>query len=306
MKTNRFARFARAVFIFRHFADVLVLSTTWNGLFCSCMDDVSIWWQMFNFVFSCLKRCFQFNSRIVRTIRFASVMTLNNWETIAERRSYIFRWRSRCRRRRVWLSSLICKDNVDPTARMPRENFQSLHDYQFHVVWFVKCLLTNQISRRRLSITPGLQSHHLRKRETFLRFLQKSQQKKLYSYPINQSYQEIIRSFSSATNADVYNSLKPRSRMRWNPSPQRIPWKCYKWSKKPTKATSLLHPQKRTVICYDPVHLRTTRPQNLSQGRLPVHVAEKSYTLRRALFDFTTERKCPTADCAQSRTQIYA
>ena len=32
------------------FADVLVLSTTWNDLFCSCVDDVSIWWQMVNFV----------------------------------------------------------------------------------------------------------------------------------------------------------------------------------------------------------------------------------------------------------------
>ena len=73
-KNNTFARFARAFFIFWHFADVLVLSTTWNDLFCSCVDDVSIWWQMFNFVFLSLKRWFQLNSRIVRTY-FASVMT---------------------------------------------------------------------------------------------------------------------------------------------------------------------------------------------------------------------------------------
>ena len=47
-----FARFARAFFIFWHFEDVLVLSMTWNDLFCSCVDDVSIWWQIFNFVLS--------------------------------------------------------------------------------------------------------------------------------------------------------------------------------------------------------------------------------------------------------------
>ena len=31
-----------------HFSSyVLVLSMTWNDPFCSCVDDVSIWWQMF-------------------------------------------------------------------------------------------------------------------------------------------------------------------------------------------------------------------------------------------------------------------
>ena len=106
MKNRIFARFARAFFIFWHFVDVLVLSTTWNDLFCSCVDDVSIWWQMFNFVFLCPKRWFQFNSRVVRT-HFSSIMTLNNWKTIAETRSHIFRWRSRFCRRRVCLSSLM-------------------------------------------------------------------------------------------------------------------------------------------------------------------------------------------------------
>mgnify|MGYP007058650676 CR=1 FL=1 len=42
--------------------DVLVLFTTWNG--CSCVGDVSMWWQMFSFVFLSLRRWFQFNSRI--------------------------------------------------------------------------------------------------------------------------------------------------------------------------------------------------------------------------------------------------
>ena len=38
-------------------------------------------------------------------------MTLNNWKMIAETRSYIFRWHSRFRRRRVCLSSLIRSGN---------------------------------------------------------------------------------------------------------------------------------------------------------------------------------------------------
>ena len=73
---------------------------TWNDLFRSCVDDVTISWQMFNFVFLCPKRWFQFNSRIVR-IDFSSKMTLNNWKMIAETRSYIFRWRIHFRGRRV-------------------------------------------------------------------------------------------------------------------------------------------------------------------------------------------------------------
>ena len=59
---------------------------------------------MFNFVFLCPKRWFQFNSRIVRT---TSIMTLNNWKMIAETRSYIFRWRSHFRRRSACLRSLL-------------------------------------------------------------------------------------------------------------------------------------------------------------------------------------------------------
>ena len=89
-----------------HLVDVLDLSTTWNDQFCSCVDDVSIWWQMFNFVFLCPKRWFQFNSRIIRT-QFSIVMILNNWEISAETQSFIFRWRSCFSRRRVCLSSLL-------------------------------------------------------------------------------------------------------------------------------------------------------------------------------------------------------
>ena len=104
MKNSIFARIARALFIFWHFEDVLVLSMTWNDLFCICMDDVSIWWQI-QFCLPTSEALFPVNSRIVRT-HFAIVITLNNWETIAETRSYIFRWRSHCGRSPVFLSSL--------------------------------------------------------------------------------------------------------------------------------------------------------------------------------------------------------
>ena len=110
IKNRIFARFARAFFSFWHFEDVLVLPTTSNDLFCSCLDDVSIRWQMFNFLL-CPKRWFQFNSRIVRT-HFSNIMTLNNWKMIAETRSYIFRWRPRFRRRRGCLSSLILRKTL--------------------------------------------------------------------------------------------------------------------------------------------------------------------------------------------------
>ena len=89
MKNNGFARFARAFFIFVHFADVLVPSTAWNDFFCSCVDDVRMWWKMFNFAFLSQKRWFQFNSKIVRT-HFASILTVNNWEMITETQNYIF------------------------------------------------------------------------------------------------------------------------------------------------------------------------------------------------------------------------
>jgi len=128
MKNSIFARFARAFFIFWHFVGVLVLSTTWNELFCSCVDDKSIWWQMFNFVFLCPKRWFQINSRTFRR-HFSSIMALNNWKMIAEKRSYIFRWRSRFRRRRVCLSSLLLVFNVRADLR-----FMYVSHYIFFVV----------------------------------------------------------------------------------------------------------------------------------------------------------------------------
>jgi len=106
MKNSIFACFAHAFFNFWHFVDVLVLSTTWNDQFCSWVEDMSAWWQMFNFVSLCPKRWFQLNSGIVRT-HFSRIMSLNNWKMIAETQSYIFRWRSSFRWRSVCLSSLL-------------------------------------------------------------------------------------------------------------------------------------------------------------------------------------------------------
>ena len=79
MKNSIFARFACAFFIFWQFEDVLVLSTMWNDVFCSCVDDVSIWWQMFNFVLLCPKRWFQFHSILcylphIETIKYNNAM----------------------------------------------------------------------------------------------------------------------------------------------------------------------------------------------------------------------------------------
>ena len=79
-------------FVRREMTCFAVVWTTW------AYDD--------NFVLLSQKRWFQFNSRIVRT-HFACAMTFNNCDIIEETRSYIFRWRSRCRRRRLCLSSLI-------------------------------------------------------------------------------------------------------------------------------------------------------------------------------------------------------
>ena len=78
MKNSIFARFARAFFIFWHFEDVLVLSMTWNDLFCSCVDDVSEC-----SILSCPRCWFQFNSRIVKA-HFSGIMTLNTWKMLAE------------------------------------------------------------------------------------------------------------------------------------------------------------------------------------------------------------------------------
>ena len=102
-------------FVFWHFKDVLVLSKTWNDLFCCCVDDVCIRWQMFNFVFLCPKGWFQFNSRMVRA-HFSSIMTLNNWKMIAETRSYILQMKFSL----PWTSCLLKLPNNGRGGRCDR------------------------------------------------------------------------------------------------------------------------------------------------------------------------------------------
>jgi len=98
-----FARFARAFFIFVHFGAVLVLSTTWNDLFCSYVDDEGTWWHIFKFFLLSPNRWYQLNSGI-NIIHFAGITTWNYWETIVVTPSYIFRWRSPCRNVYPWVT----------------------------------------------------------------------------------------------------------------------------------------------------------------------------------------------------------
>ena len=92
--TTKNSSFARAFFIFVHFSAILVLSKTWNNLFCSRVDDLSTWRQ---------------------TAYFAHQATWNNWKLIAETQSFIFRLRSLCRRR------LACKSYlIFPVTRVAR------------------------------------------------------------------------------------------------------------------------------------------------------------------------------------------
>ena len=97
MKNFFFARCARAFFIFEHLTDLLVLSTTWNEQFCSWMDDVNNWWQMFNFVFLPLKRWSV--SIYCRTVRTHLARVLNNGST-TDKKKYV-----------VLYISFSCKQN---------------------------------------------------------------------------------------------------------------------------------------------------------------------------------------------------
>ena len=100
-------------FIFVPYAAVLVLSTLRNDLFCSCVDDVTTRSQhSILFFFPSPRRSSQLNPRIGRA-HFASHMTWNNREMITETRSYIFVRRSRCRRCRPCLSSLMWPNMYD-------------------------------------------------------------------------------------------------------------------------------------------------------------------------------------------------
>ena len=79
----------KTVFLHVHFASFDILKTFSFSLrremtcFAVVWTTWAWWWQMFNFVFLCLKRWFQFISRIVRT-HFSSIMSLNIRKMIAK------------------------------------------------------------------------------------------------------------------------------------------------------------------------------------------------------------------------------
>ena len=136
--------------------NILDLSTTWNDLFYICVDDVSIWWKMFwIFAYLSLLCWFQFNSRIIKHI------TLNNWEMIAETRSYSFRWRSRCRRSRLCLRSLSLhlklfwfrSSSTLSVNPLPRQTATSFTFNQRNVLPFQALL---QLSQAEAVLVPGL------------------------------------------------------------------------------------------------------------------------------------------------------
>ena len=63
-KHRVFARFVRAFYIFVHFEVPLVLLLMWNDLFCSRVDDVSTWRQIFiHFFFLTPDFSYHYNSR---------------------------------------------------------------------------------------------------------------------------------------------------------------------------------------------------------------------------------------------------
>ena len=107
MKNSIFARFARAFFLSSDILKTFSFFLRREIRFCGRRQHIG--WDNKCSIFSSYVPSTGsklINSRTVRT-HFSIVMTLNNWKMIAERRSYIFRWRSRFRRRRVCLSSLL-------------------------------------------------------------------------------------------------------------------------------------------------------------------------------------------------------
>ena len=105
-KNNSFARPARAFHILIHFFAVLVLTTTWNDQIWGHVEDESTWRRIFNFLFNCPHRSHQFYSWIAHS-HFPSRTTWSNRKIITITGNNIFRQRSRSRRRRPCLRSLV-------------------------------------------------------------------------------------------------------------------------------------------------------------------------------------------------------
>ena len=150
--------FARSVHVYFSFLDISHTFSSFPRREMICFAVVWTTWvydDNVQFYLPTSKALVPINSSILRT-HFASVMTLNNWETIAETRSYIFRWRFRCRRRRLCMSCLITirlilhlikrLGAVKPSYIKAKEKDKASKWLKFFRNW----LKTNNLSVRRL------------------------------------------------------------------------------------------------------------------------------------------------------------
>ena len=152
--------FARAFFIFWHFEDVLVLSVTWNDQFCSCVDDVSIWWQMFNFVFLCPKRWLKFNFKVVRTHLFANAQLLKKGNPplsllfVLKVKVWIFSFRPR-----VALDSTAKSNVVKSNDQVVCKSVDPDLETKVHVDESFASA-TNEVTPQSKSLDPSTDQHH--------------------------------------------------------------------------------------------------------------------------------------------------
>ena len=112
-----------------------------------CLDDVSSDEKKLFFFCLCPNCSCHFDSRIV-CARFRSQRTLNNPETIAEMRTYIFRQRTRCRRHRTPSQNRRKKRAINKSLGKRTE--EARHPYQ------VLLCITEAINRIRSDIFPLL------------------------------------------------------------------------------------------------------------------------------------------------------
>ena len=88
----------RAFYVFVHFFAVISKTTTWNDQIQGFLKNVSTWRLIFHFPSLLERRSHKFSSRILRP-HCTNWTNWNNLEVVEVSRSYIFKWRFRCRRR---------------------------------------------------------------------------------------------------------------------------------------------------------------------------------------------------------------
>ena len=97
-------------------------------------------------------------------------MTLNNWKMISETRSDIFRWRSRFRRRRVCLSSLVSRTGekwkLDVRSKRGVGDLISVHRRSLAEYFYVKRQNKNIFMFKSQSLTFSFKSYLKRQEKT--------------------------------------------------------------------------------------------------------------------------------------------